>query len=231
MDKYSINRYARQIAIPEIGTHGQKRIAQSSVLIVGIGGLGCPVGLYLAAAGVGKIGLVDNDIVSLSNLQRQILFVDEHIGHPKVHIAQQILIKHNPNLHIDTFQTFLNEENASTLIEPYDLVIDCCDNFATRYIIDKTCKHLQKNWIHGAVERFEGRVALFTPNSLSFSELFPDLSTTQKANGEILGAIPGIVGSLQASMALLLLAKINNANKSRISTININPFNINTIYL
>ena len=144
MDKYSINRYARQIAIPEIGIHGQKRIAQSSVLIVGIGGLGCPVGLYLAAAGVGKIGLVDNDIVSLSNLQRQILFVDEHIGHPKVHIAQQILIKHNPNLHIDTFQTFLNEENASTLIEPYDLVIDCCDNFATRYIIDKTCRHLQK---------------------------------------------------------------------------------------
>ena len=137
-------RYSRQIMIPEIGTDGQTRLAQASVLIVGVGGLGSPVATYLAAAGIGRLGLCDNDVVSLSNLQRQILYTSEQIGVPKPDAAYSRLSAMVPELKIDKLTCLLTAENATDIISGYDLIIDCSDNFPTRYVLDDACYELGK---------------------------------------------------------------------------------------
>ena len=149
-----IERYARQIMLPEIGFPGQLALAQASVLIVGAGGLGSPISLYLCTAGIGRIGLIDGDTVSESNLQRQILYTENETGQNKVECAKQTLSSRNESCRIDIYPHYLTEENAREIIEPYDIIVDGCDNYATRYLIDDWCCQLQKPYVYGSIEGF-----------------------------------------------------------------------------
>ena len=141
-----MERYSRQIMLPEIGNEGQKKLSEASVLLVGVGGLGSPISLYLTGAGIGRIGLIDADVVSESNLQRQVLYTEQEIGLPKVECAKRRLQALSGNIQIDTYQEFFSEKNAMSLVEKYDLVIDGCDNFATRYLINDCCVAAGKNF-------------------------------------------------------------------------------------
>ena len=154
-------RYARQIMLPEIGLSGQQALARASVLIVGAGGLGSPISLYLCTAGIGRIGLIDGDTVSESNLQRQILYTENETGRNKVECAKQTLSSRNESCRIDIYPHFLTEENAREIIEPYDIIVDGCDNYATRYLIDDWCSRLQKPYVYGSIEGFKGQVSIF----------------------------------------------------------------------
>lgn len=152
-----MERFSRQTMLPEIGLEGQQRLLESAALIIGAGGLGSPVALYLAAAGVGRLGLCDTDTVSLSNLQRQILYSEEEIGRQKTECAARRLGALRSDLRCTLHPEGLNAENAAAIASGYDIVIDCCDNFATRYLIDDTCRALGKPWVHGTIGGFDGR--------------------------------------------------------------------------
>lgn len=206
MDNFE--RYSRQIMLPEIGIEGQEKLSKASVLIVGLGGLGCPVALYLTGAGVGRIGLCDNDVVSMSNLQRQILYSEETEGRSKTTIAGRRLSELSSKTLFDLWKNGLTVYNAPEIISGYDLIIDCTDNHAIRYLIDDTCHQLGKTWIHGAVEGFEGMVTTFKNDKMRYSELFPErktLSALPIATGGVIGPLPGIIGSLQAAEAIKLI--------------------------
>ena len=151
-------RYNRHIILPEIGEEGQMKLGKAKVLLIGVGGLGSPIALYLAAAGVGRIGLVDDDVVSESNLQRQVLYTESEVGQPKVICAARRLQALNSRLVVDTFPCRLTNENAEELISQYDLVIDGCDNFPTRYLISDVSARLHKPYIYGAIREFDGQV-------------------------------------------------------------------------
>ncbi len=219
-----MERYARQIMLPEIGEEGQKKLAEASVLIVGLGGLGSPVSLYLTGAGVGRIGLCDNDRVSVSNLQRQILYSEETEGRSKVTIASRRLTELSSKTIFDEWKEALTAENAKQIISKYDLIIDCTDNHRTRYLIDDTCKELGKTWIHGAIGNFDGRVSTFTPDGPRYSDLYPDkemLSEIPKSTGGVIGPLPGIVGSIQAAEAIKLICGFGETLIGKILTINL----------
>ncbi|MBX2810014.1 MAG: HesA/MoeB/ThiF family protein [Cellvibrionaceae bacterium] len=200
-------RYTRHLQLPQVGVNGQQRLQQSRVLIVGAGGLGSPVALYLAAAGVGHITLVDGDKVDLSNLQRQILFTTEDIDQPKAKCAQQHLLELNPEIAVDAVVADLSIDNAEHLMAPVDLIIDCTDNFAARYLINDTCVRLQKSWLFASIYQFSGQCALFTPASACFRCLFPEPpQTTVDCNtAGVLGVLPGLLGTHQANEALKYL--------------------------
>ena len=150
-------RYSRQTMLPEIGEAGQERLQKARVLIVGVGGLGSPIALYLTAAGVGCLGLVDDDVVSVSNLQRQVLYTEAEVGAPKVECARRRLSTLNSTIRIETYPTRLTDENAGSIIANYDLVIDGCDNAATRYLIDEVCARQGKPYVYGSIAAFEER--------------------------------------------------------------------------
>lgn len=192
--------------LPEIGEEGQRRLQEASVLIVGLGGLGCPVSLYLAGAGVGKLGLVDPDTVSLSNLHRQLLYTEEQIGELKVEAASRRLPCSEIGLYAQEF--------SAELAEGYDLIMDCTDNFRTRYLIDS----LGKRWVHGSVSGFEGRVAVFDATH-RYADLFPDCEG--KATGGIVGPTAGVIGSIQASEAIKLICGIHPNLLGRLLTMNL----------
>lgn len=201
-------RYSRQIMLPEIGEEGQRKLHASSVLIVGLGGLGSPVALYLAAGGIRRLGLCDNDTVSLSNLQRQILYSEKSEGEPKSRCASARLSALSSATTFDLLEDGLNPDNAETIISEYDLVIDCTDNHSTRYLIDDTCLKLGKTWIYGAIEGFEGRISTFVPKGFRYADLYPErdyLSEQKKASGGVIGPLPGIIGSMQAAEAIKLI--------------------------
>ena len=142
-------RYTRQTMLPEIGERGQRRLAEASVLVVGLGGLGSPVALYLAAAGVGRLGLADADVVSLSNLQRQVLYTARQVGEPKTRAARERLAALSPHTRFDLYDEGLTAENAQRIVAEYDLVVDCCDNYPTRYLLDDVCAACGKPWVYG----------------------------------------------------------------------------------
>lgn len=201
-------RFSRQIMLPEVGPEGQRLIGEASVLIVGLGGLGCPVGLYLAGAGVGRLGLCDADTVSLSNLQRQTLYDRTMTGMPKTEAALQRLQAVSPETEFELHREGLTPDSAAEIISRYDIVVDCCDNFATRYLIDDACRALGKPWVHGALGEFTGQVCVFTPGAPGYADLYPDrdvLGALPAARGGVLGAVPGVVGSLQAAEVLKLI--------------------------
>ncbi|MDE7409736.1 MAG: HesA/MoeB/ThiF family protein [Muribaculaceae bacterium] len=203
-----MERYSRQIMLPEIGVEGQERLLKASVLIVGLGGLGSPVALYLTGAGIGRIGLCDSDIVSISNLQRQILYSEQSEGWPKADSAYQRLSGLSSATSFDIWKDGLTPENAEDIISGYDLVVDCTDNHAVRYLIDDICLKLDKTWIYGAIEGLEGRISTFGRNGFRYTDLYPDremLSAIPKAYGGVIGPVPGIIGSLQASEAIKLI--------------------------
>ena len=173
--------------LPEIGEAGQERLQKARVLLVGVGGLGSPVALYLTAAGVGCLGLVDDDMVSMSNLQRQVLYTEAEVGAPKVECARRRLSTLNSMTRIETYPTRLTAENAESIIANYDLVVDGCDNAATRCLIDEVCARQGKPYVYGSIAAFEGQVSVFN------------------YRGGVIGSIPGVIGSIQATEAIKII--------------------------
>ena len=229
-----MERYSRQIMLPEIGEEGQKKLAQASVLIVGLGGLGCPVALYLTGAGVGRIGLCDNDTVSINNLQRQILYSEESEGEPKAMIAKRRLSELSSKTRFDLWEDGLTTENAKEIISGYDLIIDCTDNHQTRYVIDEICAEIDKTWIHGAIGNFDGRVSTFKPNRPRYSDLFPDkeiLLSTPKSSAGVIGPLPGIVGAIQAAEAIKLICGFGETLIGKVLTLDIKNLQFNILEL
>lgn len=204
-------RYQRQIALPEIGEVGQAKLRAAKILVIGAGGLGSPASIYLAAAGVGKLGIIDGDRVDRSNLHRQILFGDEHVGELKAQAAQISLQRINPDCQLQVYPHFITAANAKRVIEPYDLVLDGSDNFSTRYLVNDACVELDKPFIGASVFRFEGQLSLFnaklgSDRGPTYRCLFPEPPSLEEApncaqNG-ILGSVAGVVGVLQAHEAL-----------------------------
>lgn len=212
-DDQGYQRYSRQILLPEIGTAGQDKLRSARILIVGAGGLGSPAALYLAAAGVGTIGIVDQDRVELTNLHRQILHGGSDIGQEKTSSAQRRLNALNPTVDIVQYPVRLSSKNVESIIDSYDLVIDGSDNFPTRYLISDACVHLAVPHIYGAVERYSGQVSVFWPSSPDLKGpcyrcLFPEPPPPELApscaDAGVLGVVPGIVGISQATEALKL---------------------------
>ncbi|MFA9429011.1 molybdopterin-synthase adenylyltransferase MoeB [Egicoccus sp. AB-alg2] len=210
-----IARYSRHLIIPDVGIEGQERLKASKVLLVGTGGLGSPLALYLAAAGVGTIGIVDNDVVDASNLQRQIIHTTSMIGRPKTESAKHAILEINPNVTVEVHETFLTSENALDVIAPYDLVIDGTDNFPTRYLVNDACVLLGKPNVYGSIFRFEGQLSVFWAEEgpcyrCMFPEPPPPGMVPNCAEGGVLGVIPGIIGSSQAIEGIKLLTGIGD---------------------
>jgi molybdopterin/thiamine biosynthesis adenylyltransferase/rhodanese-related sulfurtransferase len=202
-------RYARHTMLPEMGEAGQIKLLKSKVLCLGAGGLGSPVGLYLAAAGVGTIGFVDDDVVDASNLQRQILHATDRVGMPKVESAAQAIAKLNPDVKVIPHQTRLSSENVLSIIKDYDLIVDGADNFPTRYLLNDAALKLGKPVVHGSIYRFEGQVATFIPGLGCYRCMYPspppaDMAPSCQEAG-VLGVLCGVIGSLQAVEAIKIL--------------------------
>src|SRR5512140_758233 len=205
-----LRRYARHLALPQVGLEGQERLKASSVLVVGLGGLGSPAALYLAAAGVGRLGLVDFDRVDESNLQRQVMHGTSSIGVAKTESARARLHDLNPHVDLRTHDEPLTTSNALALVGAYDVVVDGTDQFATRYLVNDACVIARKPNVYGSVHRFEGQVSVFaTEGGPCYRCLFPEPPTAGTipscAEGGVLGVLPGIVGSLQAAEAIKLV--------------------------
>jgi len=221
------SRYARHYALKGFGLQAQLKLGQAGVLVIGAGGLGCPALQYLVAAGVGKIGIVDGDRVALSNLQRQVLFDTSDIGEPKATTAARKLRKLNPDITIDAFDVPITTANAFHLLAGYAVVLDCTDNFASRYLINDACVLLKKPVIFAAVARFEGQVAVFnkTETSANYRDLFPvppDASEVPDCNeAGVLGVLPGIIGTFQATEAIKLICELDGLLENRLLTFNL----------
>lgn len=203
-------RYARHLSLSEVGEPGQERLLSGSVVVVGAGGLGSPCLLYLAAAGVGRIGIVDDDRVDESNLQRQVLHGTADVGTPKTESARRRLADLNPGIALETHATRLSPENALEILGAYDVVIDATDNFAARYVINDACELLGKPLVYGAIQRFSGQVSVFNHNGgPTYRDLFPQPPPPEMApncaEAGVLGVLPGVIGGLQATEALKLL--------------------------
>ena len=210
LTRKEIERYSRHLIMPEVGMDGQLKLKQAKVLCIGTGGLGAPLGLYLAAAGVGRIGLVDFDRVDDSNLQRQVLFSTQDVGRPKIVAAADRLRGLNPDIQIDTFDTHFSSENALEILKDYDIVVDGTDNFPTRYLVNDASVLLKKRNVYGSIFRFEGQITIFgDPNGPCYRCLYPEPPPAglvpSCAEGGVLGVLPGIVGSIQAAETLKLI--------------------------
>lgn len=226
----SYERYQRQILLKEFGIVGQQKLLQAKVLVIGAGGLGCPVLQYLAAAGTGTIGIVDDDIVSLNNLHRQVLFNADDIGLSKAKIAKEKLKQLNPDLKIIEYNERLTVANALDIIEKFDVVIDGTDNFATRYMINDACVLMNKPFVFGAVSRFEGQVAIFNCKqnnediAVNYRDLFPqppkDGEVLNCEEAGVLGVLPGIIGTMMANETIKLITGIGTALINRMLTYN-----------
>ncbi len=208
-----MQRYARQLLLPEIGSEGQKKLEESSALIIGLGGLGSPVSSYLAAAGVGRLGLLDCDIVSESNLNRQILYSTADIDLPKTECALRRLSQLNPHCRFDTYNMKFDADCAEDIVDGYDLIVDCTDNFPARIVIDEACASTGKRWVHGAVEGFSGHVTVFNGSARKrYSDLFPDITADNfpPKNPGILGSTAGAIGSIMSAEAVKLLLGVGS---------------------
>lgn len=209
MNDAQLLRYSRQIMLPAFDIAGQERLSRSCVLVVGLGGLGSPVAMYLAAAGVGRLVLADFDTVDLSNLQRQVLHTSDRIGMPKAESARATLTALNPEVELVLVERSLTADTLPELLPDLDLVVDCCDNFATRFAVNAACVTARKPLVSGAAIRLEGQVATFSgqPGGPCYQCLYPgdgEIDETCTANG-ILAPVPGIIGSIQATEAIKVL--------------------------
>jgi sulfur-carrier protein adenylyltransferase/sulfurtransferase len=216
-----IQRYSRHLILPDVGVEGQQRLKAARVLIVGAGGLGSPVALYLAAAGVGTLGLVDFDVVDVSNLQRQILHGTKDVGRSKLDSARARLHDVNPHVRVDTYETRLTSANAIDIISGYDIVVDGTDNFATRYLTNDACVLLGKPNVYGSIFRFEGQASVFgLADGPCYRCLFPEPpppgSVPSCAEGGVFGVLPGIVGTIQATETIKLILGIGETLAGRL---------------
>lgn len=228
-------RYNRQIQLDEIGEKGQTLLRQAKVLIVGVGGLGSPIAIYLCGAGVGTIGLVDDDKVSETNLQRQILYSETEVGKPKALCAKERLQKLNSNICIEAYPTRLTKENAQEIISRYDIVVDGCDNFQTRYLINDTCLLLNKVYVYGAIRAFDGQVSVFNyQGGKNYRDLFPDeeemLSMPAPPKG-VLGVTPSLVGCTQANEVLKIISGYGEVLSDKLWHIDLKTMVTHTILL
>lgn len=214
-------RYARHIILPEVGSEGQKRLKRARVLIVGAGGLGSPTSMYLAAAGVGTLGLIDFDIVDASNLQRQIIHGTSDIGSTKLESAAATIHEINPHVHVERYPVRLTSENALDILRDYEVVIDGTDNFPTRYLVNDACVLLGKPYVYGSIFRFEGQNAVFSTEGgpcyrCLFAEPPPPGMVPSCAEGGVLGVLPGIVGTIQAMETIKLLLGLGETLAGRL---------------
>lgn len=214
-----LQRYSRHIILPEVGGKGQKKILGAKVFIVGAGGLGCPVGYYLAAAGVGTIGMIDNDTVEISNLQRQIAHSVNTLGKPKIESAKATFEALNPDVNVVGIQDRITKDNILGLIKDYDIVVDGSDNFPTRYLVNDACVMLRKPLVSGAILKFEGQVTTVLPGEghcyrCLFEEMPPAGLVPSCQEAGVLGAITGVVGALQATEVLKLIVGKGEALKN-----------------
>ena len=215
-----MERYSRQVLLQEIGVEGQRKLLDSKVLIVGAGGLGSPAALYLAAAGVGTLGIVDGDRVDLTNLQRQILHYTHDVGRPKTQSARRTLEDINPDVQVRTYQTVLTSENALEILRDYDVVINGCDNFPTRYLVNDACVMLGKPLVDASILRWEGQATTYLPGRGCYRCLFPSPpppgSVPSCAEAGIVGAVAGIFGTLQALEAIKILLGVGETLANRL---------------
>ena len=215
-----VKRYSRHIIMGQVGSLGQRKLINAKVLIIGAGGLGSPSAVYLALAGVGTIGIVDFDVVEVSNLQRQILHHNDDVGRPKVMSAQDSLHAYNPDVNVVVHETRISSENAMEIIEQYDIVINGADNFPSRYLVNDACYLLGKPLVDGSILIFDGQATVFMPGSGCYRCLFPTPPppgmVPNCAEAGVLGALTGLVGSIQATEALKLILGIGESLKSRL---------------
>jgi adenylyltransferase/sulfurtransferase len=203
LDPEQLDRYSRHIIMDDVGPAGQAALLDTDVLVVGAGGLGSPVLQYLAAAGIGRLGIVDDDRVERSNLQRQVIHADSDVGRPKVDSAREFVTELNPDVTVDTHEQWLASDNATDLIDDYDVVVDASDNFATRFLVNDACTLAEVPFSHGAVFRFEGQVTTFTGEGPCYRCLFPKAppagTVPDCSTAGVLGVLPGTIGCLQAT--------------------------------
>ncbi len=216
-----LKRYSRHFILPEIGEEGQRKLLDSKVLLIGTGGLGSPLGLYLSAAGVGTLGLVDFDVVDLSNLQRQIIHTNDEIGKPKIDSAEKRIKQMNPDTHVVKYQTRLTSQNALDIMRDYDVIIDGTDNFPTRYLTNDACVFLGKPNIYGSIYRFDGLATVFSAKEgpcyrCLYPEPPPPGMVPSCAEGGVLGILPGVIGLIQATEAIKLIVGIGRTLVGRL---------------
>ncbi len=221
-------RYSRQIILPEFGEAGQKKIAAASILVIGAGGLGCPVLQYLAAAGVGRIGIVDYDKVMLSNLHRQILYNEADIGKPKAAVARIKIAAINSEIKITSHEEKVNHNNIDGLITGYDIIVDGTDNFETRYLINDACRKMMKPLIYGSVFKFEGQVSVFNYNGgPDYRTLFPEAGNSENCeNAGVAGILPGITGTLMANEVIKIILETEGILSGKLLMMNALNFQI-----
>ena len=204
-----IERYSRHILLNEVGVEGQQKILEGKVLIVGAGGLGSPIALYLAAAGVGTIGIIDGDVVDLTNLQRQIIHFTKDVNKPKVESAKEKMQLLNPDVQVNTYKDLLVKENILEIIKDYDFIIDGTDNFSTKFLINDACVFAQKPFSHGGILRFEGQAMTYIPGHACYRCIFqappPPNAVPTCSQAGVLGSIAGILGTIQATETLKFL--------------------------
>lgn len=210
LNKEEYERFSRHLILPEVGLEGQKRLKAASILCVGTGGLGSPLLLYLAAAGVGRLGIVDADVVDSSNLQRQVIHGTSWVGKPKIESAKNRIHEINPLCQVDLHNTWLTSENALEIAEPYDIVIDGTDNFPTRYLVNDVCVLLDKPNVYGSIYRFEGQATVFNyEGGPNYRDLYPEPPppglVPSCAEGGVLGILPGMIGIIQATEAIKII--------------------------
>lgn len=210
LTKDDYERYSRHLILPEVGLEGQKRLKAASVLCIGTGGLGSPLLLYLAAAGIGRIGIVDFDVVDTSNLQRQVIHGTSWVGKPKIESAKNRIHEINPHCQVDLYETRLSAENALDIIRPYDIVVDGTDNFPTRYLVNDACVLLDKPNVYGSIFRFEGQATVFNyEGGPNYRDLYPEPPppgmVPSCAEGGVLGILPGMIGVIQATETVKII--------------------------
>ena len=201
-------RYHRQLILPEIGVEGQEKLSKAKVLIVGVGGLGSPIAIYLAGAGIGTIGLIDDDVVSVTNLQRQVLYSEEEVGLSKALHAKKRLLSLNSSITVNAYPFRLKEENAREIIQEYDIIVDGTDNFMVRFLISDVCKDLGKTYVYGAICGLEGQVAVICKGNATYRTLFPDEKETlamPHPGKQVVGVTPAVIGSVEASQVIMLI--------------------------
>jgi molybdopterin/thiamine biosynthesis adenylyltransferase/rhodanese-related sulfurtransferase len=225
LTKDDYERYSRHLILPEVGLEGQKRLKAASVLCIGTGGLGSPLLLYLAAAGIGRIGIVDFDVVDTSNLQRQVIHGTSWVGKSKIASAKNRIHEINPYCQVDLYETRLSSENALDIIKPYDIVVDGTDNFPTRYLVNDACVLLNKPNVYGSIFRFEGQATVFNyEGGPNYRDLYPEPPppgmVPSCAEGGVLGILPGIIGLIQATETVKIIIKQGNTLSGRLMLYN-----------
>lgn len=228
-------RYSRHLLISEIGEEGVKRILKSKVLIVGCGGLGSPVASYLSAAGVGTIGLIDGDVVELSNLQRQVIHSTSRLGMPKVESACLNMKDLNPDVNIITYRELLTAGNAAGIILAYDFVIECTDNYDTKFLVNDSCVALEKPFSHGSVLRFEGQTLTYIPGAACYRCVYetppPAGTVPGAAQAGVLGSVAGILGTIQATEALKYITRTGELLVNRLLVVDAFTMNFFTLHV